>query len=96
MKLLSCPHLGARPLEEFVYGGPDRAAPDGDACSQAAWADYVFHRDGAPGPRREWWYHAPTGFWILLERDTGSDTVVGRARFGAAGAVAARTRAGRP
>lgn len=88
MKRLFCPHLGARPLEEFVYGGPERAMPDPDACSDAVWADHVFNRDGEPGRRREWWYHAPTGSWILLERDTGSDAVSVPGEF----AARARTR----
>ena len=75
MKLLPCPHLGARPLEEFVYGGADRVAPDPVATGDAQWADYVFHRDGAPGLRREWWYHRPSATWFFLERDTASDAV---------------------
>jgi sarcosine oxidase, subunit delta len=77
MKLLPHPHLGARPLEEFVYGGADRVAPDPVACSDAAWVDHVFHRDGAPGLRREWWYHRPSATWLVLERDTASDAVSG-------------------
>jgi sarcosine oxidase subunit delta len=85
MKLLPCPHLGARPLEEFVYGGADRAAPDPGACSDAAWADHVFHRDGAPAVRREWWYHRPSGTWFVLERDTASDVVTGFDAAGRAG-----------
>jgi sarcosine oxidase subunit delta len=86
MKLLPVPHLGARPLEEFVYGGPDRTAPDAATCADHEWADYVFHRDGCPGPRREWWYHRPSGSWVRIERDTGSDVVLGSDAAGAPGA----------
>ncbi len=75
MKLLTCPINGPRPLEEFAYGGEIREMPDPQTCSDSAWADYVFHRDGAPGPKREWWYHVPSGTWLVAERDTASDVV---------------------
>lgn len=75
MKLLTCPVNGPRPLDEFVFGGEVRAMPDPAAVDDAAWADYVFHRDGAPGLKREWWYHAPSGTWFVAERDTLTDEV---------------------
>ena len=40
------------------------------------WADHVFNVNGAPGIRREWWHHGPSGIWFILERDTRTDTVV--------------------
>ncbi|MEJ2632915.1 MAG: sarcosine oxidase subunit delta [Acidihalobacter sp.] len=73
MKLIDCPSIGPRPAAEFVYGGAWRPMPDPDACSDADWAHYVFHRDGAPGVRRELWYHGPSGTWLVAERDTLSD-----------------------
>ena len=73
MKLLDCPQVGVRPLQEFVYGGEVRAMPDPAHATDRAWADYVFNRDGAPGLKREWWYHAPSGTWFIAERDTIKD-----------------------
>ena len=84
MKLLPCPHLGPRPLEEFVYGGAERTAPDPATCTDEAWAAYVFHREGQPRLRPEWWYHRPSGTWFVLERDTGSDAIAGSEAAGAA------------
>lgn len=75
MKLLTCPVNGPRPLDEFVFGGEVRAMPDPAAVDDTAWADYVFNRAGAPGVKREWWYHAPSGTWFVAERDTLTDVV---------------------
>lgn len=77
MKLLRCPVNGLRPLQEFHYGGPYRAMPDPGACSDAEWADYVFNRPGEPGVQLEWWYHLPSGTWLIAERDTVRDEFTG-------------------
>lgn len=75
MKLIDCPVIGARPLNEFVYGGEVRRRPlDADGTSRA-WTDHVFNRTGAPGVLREWWFHRPSGRWFVLERDTVSNAV---------------------
>jgi sarcosine oxidase subunit delta len=74
VKLLSCPELGARPLSEFVYGGAVRLKPAGE-CTDGEWAAYVFHRDGVPARRLEWWYHRPSSSWFWIDRDTGSDAI---------------------
>jgi sarcosine oxidase subunit delta len=75
MKLLPCPINGPRPVSEFAYGGELRPMPDPDACSDEQWADYVFNRNGAPGVKKEWWYHVPSGVWFVAERDTAADVV---------------------
>ena len=75
MKLLTCPVNGARPVSEFTYWGEIRPAPDADACSDHEWADYVFNRNGAPGVKREWWYHKPSRLGFVFERDTATDFV---------------------
>lgn len=73
MKQLRCPVNGLRPLQEFAFGGEVRPMPDPGKASDADWADYVFHRDGAPGVKREWWYHIASGVWFIAERDTLQD-----------------------
>jgi len=74
MKLIDCPLIGTRPASEFVYGGSWRAMPEPESCSDAEWARYVFHRDGAPGIKRELWCHLPSGTWLVAERDTLTDS----------------------
>lgn len=69
MKLLPCPLNGPRPLQEFAFGGEVRTMPDPATATDAEWADYVFNRQGEPGVRREWWYHLPSGTWLIAERD---------------------------
>ena len=76
MKLLPCPINGPRPVSEFAYGGELRPMPDPAACSDEQWADYVFNRSGAPGVKKEWWYHVPSGMWFIAERETLTDRVL--------------------
>jgi len=73
MKLVPCPLNGLRPADEFVYGGEVRAHPEATTCSDAEWAQFVFHRSGVPGVKREWWCHTPSGYWFIAERDTLTD-----------------------
>jgi sarcosine oxidase, subunit delta len=75
MKLLTCPLNGTRPLSEFVYGGEYRQAPDQDTCTDSEWAMFVHNRSGAPGDKKEWWYHSPSGTWFIAERNTLTDQV---------------------
>jgi len=75
MKLLNCPINGLRPIDEFAFGGELRDMPDPQTSSNAEWANYVFHRNGAPGVKKEWWYHVPSGTWFIAERNTGTDFV---------------------
>jgi sarcosine oxidase subunit delta len=76
MKWLRCPVNGARPIAEFAYGGEWREMPDPERCTDEQWAAYVFNRNGAPGMKKEWWYHVPSGTWFIAERETRSDRVV--------------------
>lgn len=76
MKLMNCPLNGPRPVLEFAFGGELRAMPDPDRASDAEWADYVWNRNGAPGVKREWWCHLPSGYWFVAERDTLRDVVI--------------------
>jgi sarcosine oxidase subunit delta len=76
MKMIPCPINGPRPVEEFVYGGGFREMPDPQQASDEQWTDYVFNRDGEPGVRREWWYHLPSGTWLIAERDNRTDQFV--------------------
>ena len=50
--------------------------PDPDSAGREAWADYLFMRDNPAGLVREWWFHVPTSFWFIAERDTTTDEVL--------------------
>ena len=76
MKIMPCPLNGTRNIQEFIYGGEVIVPPDPDAASPADWADYLFMRDNAAGIVREWWYHVPTSFWFIADRDTVTDEIV--------------------
>ena len=76
MKILHCPINGARPLQEFHYGGEVRDMPDPQECDDGQWAEYVFHRSGEPGIKREWWYHLPSGVWFVAERNNRTDEIL--------------------
>jgi len=76
MKLLRCPINGLRPLSEFLFGGEVRPMPNAGDATDAQWADYVFNRQGAPGIRKEWWYHLASGTWFIAERDNMKDEIL--------------------
>jgi len=76
MKLLKCPINGTRPLSEFIFGGEWRDMPNPDTSSDLEWASYVHYRDNAPGIKKEWWYHSPSGTWFIAERNTLTDEVL--------------------
>ncbi|EJZ19361.1 sarcosine oxidase subunit delta (plasmid) [Rhizobium sp. Pop5] len=69
--LISCPHCGVRPKEEFSIRGDAglvRPAPD---AGQDAWFDYVYLRDNPRGRHSEYWHHSSgCRRWLIVERDT--------------------------
>lgn len=74
--LISCPHCGPRPKEEFAIRGaanPVRPAPDAGAD---AWFDYVYLRDNPRGRHSEYWHHVSgCRRWLIVERDTVSHVI---------------------
>ena len=75
MKLMTCPVNGTRPISEFICGGEIKLEP-ALTVSDPIWADYLFHRNGAPGIKKEWWCHTPSNTWFIAERDTARDHVL--------------------
>ena len=75
MKIMNCPLNGPRDISEFVCGGEVEAMPEPGAAD-AAWADYVFLENNAAGVVREWWMHAPTSYWFIVDRDTRTDEIL--------------------
>ena len=68
--LISCPHCGMRPKEEFFIRGdasPTRPAP---MAADEVWNDYVHLRSNPRGRVREHWQHvAGCRRWLVVERD---------------------------
>jgi sarcosine oxidase subunit delta len=67
--LITCPHCGARPKEEFTIRGsasvvrPAPSAPDED------WHRYVHVRDNERGRILEYWHHtAGCRRWLIVDR----------------------------
>ena len=74
--LLTCPHCGRRPVDEFRYQGEVTRRP-GPVATLRELTDYVYFRDNVAGVQREWWYHR-TGCkaWFVAERDTRTNEVL--------------------
>ena len=73
MKFLDCPHLGKRPISEFVFGGNVDPEPANLEISPSKWA---FEQDSRPMERTEWWYHEPSQIWFRVKRDTMSNRII--------------------
>ena len=83
--LLECPHCGLRDVNEFKFQGEMTRRPRTKPTLREL-TDYVYFRDNAAGPHREWWYHrAGCGLWFIAERDTQTNRVIGTEFPGPAG-----------
>ncbi|MGO7987933.1 sarcosine oxidase subunit delta [Rhizobium leguminosarum] len=74
--LISCPHCGARPKEEFsIRGDAGLARPAPDAGAET-WFDYVYLRENPRGRHSEYWHHSSgCRRWLIVERDTVTHVV---------------------
>ena len=75
MKRMHCPLNGLRNISEFVCGGEVEEMPGVDA-SVRDWADYIFLENNMRGITREWWFHVPSSYWFIAERDTSTDETI--------------------
>lgn len=75
MKIMTCPLNGPRNISEFAYGGEVKDLP-APGCDNETWVDYVYLQENLAGVVKEWWYHTPTAFWFIAERDTRTDTIL--------------------
>lgn len=74
--LISCPHCGIRPKEEYAIKGATLPRPAADA-PQSVWFDHVFLRENPRGLYEEYWHHAAgCRRWLIVTRDTASHEVV--------------------
>lgn len=73
--LISCPHCGPRPTEEFTIKGAAVLRPSPDSGAEA-WHDYVYLRDNPRGALDEHWHHtAGCRRWLIVRRDTATHDI---------------------
>ncbi len=78
MLLIACPWCGARPENEFRYGGEAHIARPADpaALDDVAWADFLYTRNNTKGTHAERWRHVHgCGRFFTCLRDTVSDRI---------------------
>jgi heterotetrameric sarcosine oxidase delta subunit len=74
--LLSCPHCGPRPVDEFTCAGEVTVRPKGPTSFREL-TSYLYFRRNVAGLQREWWAHRlGCEAWFQAERDTRTNEVV--------------------
>lgn len=74
--LLSCPHCGPRPLEEWVHG-EILDVPASITDPEARDLDRAFFHTNTEGPVDEAWFHLyGCRRWVRVRRDTASDRFI--------------------
>ena len=76
MKLMPCPLNGPRNIAEFACAGEVAELLDPAACDDEEWAEHVIFANNTAGVVREWWFHIPTSYWFIAERDTVRDEIL--------------------
>lgn len=74
--LITCPHCGIRPKEEFSIRGDGSVLRPAAGAAPEAWHEYVNLRANVRGVMREHWQHSGgCRRWLVVERDTFSHDV---------------------
>ena len=77
--LITCPHCGVRPKEEFSIRGDASPVRPAAGAPDDAWYRYVFLRDNPKGRITEHWHHsAGCRRWLVVERDNAASHEVYR------------------
>ncbi|MBT8125201.1 MAG: sarcosine oxidase subunit delta [Gammaproteobacteria bacterium] len=76
MKILNCPLNGPRNISEFICFGEVTDMPNPNELSDEQWADYMWMSNNTAGVVREWWCHAATSYWFIVERNTITDEIL--------------------
>ncbi len=50
--------------------------PNPNDLSDEQWADYMWMSNNTAGVVREWWCHAATSYWFIVERNTITDEIL--------------------
>ena len=86
MLLIPCPFCAMdRPEAEFRHAGEAHIARPAGAVTDAAWADFLYHRANPRGVIAERWRHLHgCGRFFNVLRDTVSDRILGSYKPGEA------------
>ena len=85
MLLIACPWCGARPENEFRYGGEAHITRPRDPASvdDQAWAEFLYMSSNPKGVHHERWRHIHgCGRFFNCVRDTLSDRILATYRPG--------------
>jgi methylglutamate dehydrogenase subunit B len=78
--LVTCPHCGTRPVEEFTFLGdakPQRPSSN-DPATMDQWFDYVYLRDNPKGVIDEYAHHSGgCRTWLVVTRNTETHAISG-------------------
>ncbi|WFU00808.1 sarcosine oxidase subunit delta [Rhizobium sp. CB3171] len=67
--LITCPHCGTRPKEEFTIRGSASATRPAPSAPDEDWHRYVYIRDNERGRILEYWHHAAgCRRWLVVDR----------------------------
>jgi len=76
--LITCPHCGTRPKEEFSIRGAAAPRRPSAGDRDEVWYAYVYVRDNPKGRTQEYWHHAAgCRRFLVVERDTLTHEVFG-------------------
>lgn len=74
--LLTCPHCGPRPVDEFTCAGEVTVRPKGSPSFREL-TSYLYFRRNVAGLQPEWWAHRlGCEAWFQAERDTRTNEVL--------------------
>ncbi len=78
--LISCPHCGLRPVEEFTFNGDAKPLrpESNDPATMEQWFDYVYLRDNPRGLIDEYTHHSGgCRAWLVVTRNTETHEIAG-------------------
>ncbi len=78
--LIPCPNCGPRDVYEFKFGGECKNTPAANASLRELRHYFYFNRNVA-GEHEESWYHDACESWLLIRRNTLSNTVIASRRL---------------
>ena len=73
--LIPCPNCGPRDAYEFKFGGESKNSPAANANLKDLRHYFYFNKNVA-GVHEESWYHGACESWLVVKRDTVSNTVI--------------------
>jgi sarcosine oxidase, subunit delta len=77
MLWITCPTCGARPVEEYRFGGELPTVPEHVRDPDARNIDYAWYYDNPDGLTTERWFHsAGCRRWLTVRRDAHLDVIV--------------------